>query len=189
MSKIQGLKLSEKEVSQTIDLNKLFETNLAGNSGLVQAIGQEIIDKIIKRTEDGLDNRNRPLAKYDKNSEYVKSDEFKAFGKSVNKPNMTLTGQMLGTLDIIEARGGKIKIGWDDETENAKAYNHMVGDTVTKRPFFGILESDLKEIKEEYEDRVKQESRGLQEEKDRVRATIIERLSNFNQFLIGRAGD
>ena len=181
MAKVKGLKLSQSEVSQTIDLNELFGVNFSGNSGLAQAIGQAIIDKMLERTASGVGVDGKKL-KSPYSPEYSNSLEFKAFGKSKNKVNMELTGQMLGTIDIVDASRGRIKIGWSDSEENAKAYNHNVGDTVPKRPFFGVSESDLKDIKEQYIDRVKQETAGLQSEQDRTISEIIKRLNPRNAF-------
>ena len=57
---------------------------------------------------------------------------------------------MLSLLDIVEDKGNKIKIGWSDDVENAKAYNHNTGDTVKKREFFGITSGDIKAISKEF---------------------------------------
>lgn len=175
MAKLNGLKLSEDEVSQTIDLKELFGVSVIGSEGLKQAIGGAIIDKIVNRTESGVGVDGKKLkAPYSK--DYSESLDFKAFGKSKNKVNMTLTGQMLGSLDIVESKGNSIKIGWDDSEENAKAYNHNTGDTVPKRPFFGVTEKELREIKSEFEDKAKAQERALEEEKVRVLGAILRRL-------------
>lgn len=175
MAKLNGLKLTEDEVSQTIDLKELFGVSVIGSEGLKQAIGGAIIDKIVNRTESGVGVDGKKLkAPYSK--DYSESLDFKAFGKSKNKVNMTLTGQMLGSLDIVESKGNSIKIGWDDSEENAKAYNHNTGDTVPKRPFFGVTEKELREIKSEFEDKVKAQERALEEEKVRVLGAILRRL-------------
>jgi len=184
MAKTKGLKLTQSEVSQTLDLNDLFGANFSGNSGLAQAIGQAMIDKIIERTSSGkgLDGvkLKSPYSKM-----YAESLEFKAFGKSKNKVNMELTGQMLGTLDVVGNDAGKVTIGWIDDNENAKAYNHNVGDTVPKRPFFGLSKSELDDIKLEFIDRVKSETKSLQSERDRVISEIIGALNPRSGFEFG----
>lgn len=76
---------------------------------------------------------------------YADSLQFKAWGKSKNKVNMKLTGGMLGSIEVIDTSGNEIIIGWTDDTENAKAFNHNTGDTLPKRAFFGITEADFKE--------------------------------------------
>lgn len=175
MAKIQGLKLTEAEVSQTIDLKEVFGVSLVGNEALKQQIGQALIDRIIERTESNLDVNGKNLKPYSK--EYIESDDFKAFDKSENDVNMTLTGNMLGTLDIVDTSGSKIKLGWDDATENAKAYNHNVGDTVKKRPFFGVTKADIDVVKKEFIDEVSAQRSRLQSELDQIRSTIISRLN------------
>ncbi len=188
MAKIKGLKLTESEVSQTVDLNELFGANFTGNSGLAQAIGQAMVDKILERTSKGIGVDGKNLKKFSAKSayseEYKDSLEFKAFGKSNSKVNMELTGQMLGTMDILEQSRGKIKIGWNDDVENAKAYNHNEGITVPKRRFFGLNDSELKEIKSEFIDRVREETKNLQSEKDSIINEIIGRISR-NTFNFG----
>lgn len=176
MAKLDGLKLTQSEVSQTIDLGEVFGVPLTGNESLKQVIGQALIDKIISRTESGKDVNGKPFKKYSK--EYIESDEFKAFDKSPGEINMTLTGQMLGTLDVLQTAGSKVKIGWADDTENAKAYNHNVGDTIkNKRAFFGVTKADLNEIKKEFKADVEASVGKLQNEKDAIRAAILKRLT------------
>lgn len=175
-AKLDGLKLSEDEVSQTIDLKEVFGVSLSGNDALKQVIGQALIDRIIERTEAGKSvNGGKLKAPYSKT--YAESDDFKAFNKKKDEVNMKLTGNMLGTLDIIDTAGSKVKIGWNDSTENAKAYNHNVGDTVPKRAFFGITKQDLASVKSEFASRVNEESGRLQSELDQVRSAIIRRLN------------
>ena len=59
---------------------------------------------------------------------------------------MTASGDMLGLMDIVQEKANSITIGWDDETETKKAYNHNFGDTVKKRPFFGLTKGELSEL-------------------------------------------
>lgn len=175
MAKLDGLKLSQDEVSQTIDLKEVFGVSLTGNEALKQVIGQALIDRIIQRTESNKSVTGGQLKKYSK--EYIESDEFKAFDKSAGDVNMKLTGDMLGTLDIIDSSGSKIKLGWDDSTQNAKAYNHNVGDTVPKRAFFGVTKSDIDSVKREFADEVNSSAKQLQSELDSIRSAIINRLN------------
>lgn len=155
-----------------MDLKELFGVPLTGSEALKQKIGQAMIDKIIQRTESHKDVNGSKFAAYSK--EYVDSLQFKAFDKTKSDINMKLTGQMLSTLDITADKGSKITIGWDDEQENAKAYNHNVGDTVTKREFFGLTDQELQEIKAEFKDDVKSAAgEPLQSEKNQVLSGVI----------------
>lgn len=155
MAKIPNLKLSETEVSQTFDLKELTGLDMSEFPEAKEAIGQAFIDKIVERTQAGKDVDGDSFDKYSK--VYKESLGFQAFGKT-NKVNLTQSGEMLGTLDIIENKGNKIKIGWDDEINNAKAYNHNKGDTVPKRSFFGITSDELAELKKEFKPKLTKET-------------------------------
>lgn len=121
--------------------------DLSDQDDLKQAIAQELIDKIVSRSEGGKDLRGNGFTGYKKS--YKQSDQFSAFNKT-NKVNMTLTGDMLGRIDVLSVAGNEIKIGWDsgDSTNNAKAFNHMVADSKgsQKRQFFGLTQKDAGDI-------------------------------------------
>lgn len=185
-AKIPGLKLTKNEVSQTIDLKELFGKNFTGSTALKNAIAQDAIDMIIERTKSGKSVYGGNL-KSPYSEAYADSLEFKSFGKSKTQVNMTLTGNMLGTMDVLDDSGNKIKIGWNDGEESAKSYNHNVGDTVPKRPFFGLNSSDLNRLRDKYKDVVKNENEGLQSEFDQVRSAILQRL-NKNIFGVDNNG-
>jgi hypothetical protein len=173
------IKLSEGEVSQTIDLKELFGTSFVGNEQLAQSVAQAMIDRIVSRTESGKDINGKAFKKYSK--EYKDSLEFKAFGKT-GDVNLKLTGQMLGTLDVLETSGSKVKIGWNDGSESAKAYNHNVGDTLPKRQFFGLTDSELDSIKKEFASQVQEETQGLRDERALLLRDILRVLNNNDQI-------
>jgi len=111
-----------------------------------ERIAQAIIDKIIANSEAGLNRTGGSLPKYSKG--YLNSDAFTAFGKD-SKPNMTLSGDMLGQIDVLGISGDTIKIGWDSELENAKAHGNITGQEglwKKKRDFFGLTAKEIKEI-------------------------------------------
>lgn len=143
-------KFSKDEVSQTINLKEQFGIDFTGLEDFRDIIGEAIIQKIKERTESGqgvsFSGENaRPVTLKGYSKEYKDSPEFKAFGKT-SKVNMTLSGDMLNLMDVIDHTANTIKIGWDDGEQNAKSYNHNVGDTVPRRPFFGISKTELQEI-------------------------------------------
>jgi len=150
-------------VSQKINLKEEFGIDFRGKDALKEALGQAIIDRIVERSQSGngmsfnSNGSGKPVKlKSPYSDTYEESLEFKAAGKSKNDVNMTLTGDMLGLIDIVNVKGNTIEIGWDDETENAKSYNHSVGDTVPKRPFFGVNKAELKSIKSEFSKDIKE---------------------------------
>jgi len=180
------IKFKKNNVSQKINLKEEFGIDFRGKDDLKQAIGQAIIDKIVKRTLSGegrkftSDGRGVPfnLQSVPYSKSYRQSKEFKAFGKT-SKVNLKLTGDMLGLLDIKSISGNSITIGWDDPEENAKAYNHSVGDTVKARPFFGVSKKDLKEIKSQFKDDIK---RAIEIKKE-------EGLEAFRDFILKNIAD
>jgi len=165
------LKVKKNNVEQTINLKEVFGVDFSGKENLKQLIGQAIIDKIVERTknrkgiiinEKGHGTEVALEAPY--SQPYVDSLAFKAAGKSKGKVNMSLSGDMLGLLDIKKIQGNTITIGWNDSEQNPKAYNHMIGDTVPKRPFFGVSNEELKDLKSEFGADVKEAIRVKQDE-------------------------
>ena len=173
-------KITKNNVEQTIDLEELFGVSFKNAPALKEAIGQKIIDKIVKRTEAGKAIGGKVNLKKPYSKAYVKSTEFKAHGKSKSKINMKLTGDMLGLMDIKKQTGNTITIGWDkSDGQDGKAYNHTVGDTVPKRPFFGLSSKELNDIKKENKSDVK----------DALEVKQDEGKSAFNSFVLGLIKD
>lgn len=158
MAKIPNLKLTQSEVSQTLNLKDIL--GYSPDEDVKQAFGQVMIDKIISRTQDGSDVNGREFAKYSES--YKNSSIFKAYGKT-SDVNLELTGGMLSGLDIIKSTRNTITVGINDETA-ARAYGNITGmkghptlDGVTpKRNFFGLTAADIKEIRKAF----KNESEG-----------------------------
>jgi len=176
-------KISKNNVEQTIDLKELFGVSFNNAPALKEAIGQKIIDRIVSRTQSGMGisfndsgkaNTLKLKAPYSK--AYVNSDEFKAHGKSKGDVNLTLSGDMLGLLDIKNQTGDTITIGWNKgDGQDPKAFNHITGDTVPKRPFFGISKTELLKIKADMSSEVK----------DALKIKQSEGKSAFNDFVLG----
>lgn len=152
MAEIQGLRLSQEEVSQTIDLDELFD-GFNGSESLKAEIGQAIVDRIVDRTESGKGNNGKNL-KRPYSESYSNSADFERFGKSPSRVNMTLRGNMLDSIDA-EVQGNSIVVAVGDG-EAPKSFNHMTGDTVPKRPFFGVNKRELNEIKRQFKDRLEE---------------------------------
>jgi hypothetical protein len=142
-----------------------------------EAIGQAIIDFIRDRTESGVDVAGKRFDSYSK--DYKDSDAFKAYGKT-NKVNLSQTGDMLQLMDIVNSDGNTIKIGWEDTVENAKAYNHNIGDTVKKRQFFGVTSEDIKKLSKEFKPDLKnsKNDQAILNKLDKIAGFILEDWSN-----------
>lgn len=139
-------KLSKFSVSLDINLRKLMGERVPQDSEFKEAVAQKALDIIQDRTESGRSWKGHKFKRY--SDSYKKSDDFKAFGKSAGEVNLTLSGDMLGTMDVIDESRDKITLGWDDAEENAKAANHVGGVTVPKRDFFNLNKKELKQLKD-----------------------------------------
>lgn len=124
----------------------------APNEDVAQKIGEDIVQEIVDRTQSGVDKNGKSFKKY--SPAYKKSFEFKVHRKS-DKVNMTLTGDMLGLLKVTKVKGDTIVLGWDDETEAAKAFNHTTGDTLPQRDFLGLPDKVIEKIIANIEDKEK----------------------------------
>lgn len=175
-------KVTKNNVEQTIDLKEEFGIDFSGSPQLRELLGQAIIEKIRDRTSEGRGmnfgkgGRGSPLKlKSPYSKEYADSLEFKAAGKSRTNINMSLSGDMMGLMDIKRQKSNSVTIGWNDNVENNKAFNHIVGDTVPSRPFFGVNKKELGEIKKEFSSELRQAMR-LKEDEGR---------SAFEEFVVG----
>lgn len=121
-----------------------------------KALAIEVIDFIIERSKGGKDKNNKDFPSYSK--EYAKSFDFKLAGKNKNKVDLTLTGEMLNSLEVVDISEGEITIGYNakDKLNNAKAEGNITGsyggkpNSKKSRDFLGIHKSDLNKIKEAY---------------------------------------
>lgn len=144
------LKLNESEVTVTIDLEKLLG-RAAKDRTVREVFFQAAYDQMLNRLDDGKDFKGRAMKKYSK--QYKDSLAYAAFGKD-GTVNLTLTGDMINSVEILEQDESKMTIGFDGDLNNKKAYAHMTGykghkwldGKVEKREFFGWTDAALKEI-------------------------------------------
>lgn len=121
-----------------------------------KAIGQEIIEHIRDRTEQGVDKDGKPFPKYSR--EYIKSVDFKNAGKSAGQVDLRLSGDMMTALQVLDQDDGTLTIGYKNGTaENARAdgnirgtYGQDRGSSKKARPFLGITKAELGDILEQY---------------------------------------
>lgn len=151
-AKIKNRILTEKEVSQKINVSDILGVDVSGRPGLMQEFGQAVIDRIIERTESGKDINGKQFAKYSK--PYIESEDFKEFDKSASEINLTLRGNMLASIEDEVISGSEIKVSVGEGVESAKAFNISTADTYKdkskKRDFFGVTSKELNEIKREF---------------------------------------
>ena len=133
------VKNSPSEFYLEFDLVELFNSEVTDD--IAVSFGQSVIDKILQRTSNGRRVDGSSFKHY--SEDYSESLEFQAAGKDKSSPDLELSGGMLADMDILEASPRRVKIGFTDPTEMAKAYNHHTGDTLPERPFFDLNKSEL----------------------------------------------
>lgn len=144
MAKLIGQNLGNKDNYRLkVDLSELGDLS----SSEKQQVGQAIIDKILERTEKGRQVVGTKFKGY--STSYINSPEFELRGKSASNVNLELFGDMLDSIDIQDV-DGSIEIGFSDQLQSNKAYNHDTGDTLPKRQFFNINQKEWNDIKRQF---------------------------------------
>jgi hypothetical protein len=166
MARIAGKRtISLDEVSQTIDVTRYID---APTNDEKEQFATLAIERMINRTLDGEDRNNSSFKPYTEKYAAKK-------GVSVNSVDMFLEGDMLQSItpDIINDRSVKIYVDGDLETK--KSFNHVTGDTLPKRDFFGISEDEANSIANQ----VKRSRKNTKEEQQ----TNRQRLSDLRNEL------
>lgn len=176
------------QVKLKINLDELFGDQYDVNRATREAIGQAIIDRIVERTqEQHIDKFGRSLGRYSKS--YKESLGFQVTKKGETEVNLTQTGDMLASITILDQSPRTITIGFDDSTQNVKAYGHISGmeghpvleGRVKKRDFFGLPKSELDAIAAQFIDQVKLvdaiENATTREELDQATVRLIDQIS------------
>lgn len=127
-----------------------------------EALGQDIVEFIRRRTESGVGVRRRGLG-YENyrfpgySKAYIESLDFKIAGKSPSQVDLTLSGDMLAALDVISHRPGSIMVGYQNGTEeNSKAEGNQLGayggrpNNRKARSFLGLTSSELDTLVSKY---------------------------------------
>jgi|LakMenE01Jun11ns_1017448.scaffolds.fasta_scaffold9959057_17 hypothetical protein len=146
-----GIKLRKTRIEQKLNLTEIIGKDISSDPVLVRKIAQGIIDYMVDRAKDGKGIGRKDL-KSPYSKAYAESLAFKAAGKSRNNVNMTLSGDMLRSIDILEEDGASVVIGIDDPTDAPKAYGHQTGfeghPTIPqgkyRRQFFGVTTDEVK---------------------------------------------
>lgn len=144
-----GIRLSKTSVTQKIDLSDVVGKDISNDPLLVRKIAQGIIDYVEKRSNSGKGLGEQKLhSPY--SEEYSDSLAFKAAGKSKSKITMRLSGDMMGSMDLLEENGSVIEYGFSNPEQAIKAYGHQTGfeghPTIKgpKREFFGVTVDEIK---------------------------------------------
>lgn len=151
---VKELTETQSKMSLRLNLDELFDVDFTGKIDLKERIAQRVVETILDRTSKGFDINGSRFPGY--SDSYKKSLAFKAFNKG-RTVNLELTGQMLGTMEVLDTTGSQIELGWSDDLETAKAFNHNIGDTLPRRRFFDISSEEIESIRNEFESEIEQE--------------------------------
>lgn len=153
------MSVKAKNIQATIKIPNADEYT----SDELAAIGQDIVNFIRKRTEQGLDVNGDEFKPYTipkgkKESPYENSLAFKIAGKTKGKVDLKLSGDMLAMLRVLETKKNAVKIGYDtSDAEAGRAEGNQIGsygqpraNSKKARPFIGIDSEQLKAILAKY---------------------------------------
>lgn len=117
----------------------------------INTAAEEILHYLVERTKAGKGVDGKPF-KGDYSKAYRDSLEFKVAGKS-GLINLTLSGEMLDSLEILKAGNGKVEIGYSKDSDmNGRAEGNILGSYGGKpnkkraRNFLEISDKEIKKI-------------------------------------------
>lgn len=117
---------------------------------------QDAMEIIRRRTASGKDKDGNRFPKY--SPDYVDSAQFKRAGKSKSPVNLKMTGDMMASMDILDQKKTRIRIGFEKGSEeNAKAEGNALGSYGGKpnpekaRPFLGMTKKEYNKLLRQYE--------------------------------------
>jgi hypothetical protein len=121
-----------------------------------EAIAFDIISYIRDRSKSGKGKDGKKFPKYSK--EYKESLEFKIAGKSKNKVDLTLSGDMLDSIELLDDSKGELRIGLsEDDVDHGKAegnirgtYGQAKGSLAKARDFLAISKNEVNKILKNY---------------------------------------
>lgn len=124
---------------------RIAYTPILREDAVKREFGRRAIDKILERTNDGIDKKDNPFKKYSK--AYIKSLAFQVYGKSAGQVNLKLSGEMQADIDVIKTDRTGVTIGFRDGDQNDKAYGHVYGKgSLPVRDFWGLPDDDQEAI-------------------------------------------
>ena len=122
---------------------KNIQTRLEIPSNLTDSqkaeLGEMIVDEIRSRTQRGIDRYGKQFKGY--SEEYRDSLDFKNAGKS-NKVNLTLTGDMLAELSVLDISDDYIMVGYENDDIGQQAEGNILREG-KEREFIGLPDSVL----------------------------------------------
>ncbi len=128
-------------------------TRTLNRVGVKREIGKRFVERVRERTADNVDKDGKSFAKYSKS--YIESTAFELYAKSRGDVNMTLSGEMLASMDVARVTARGFQVAFSSRTQNNKAHGHINGGgSLPVRDFFGLPVKEqvsiLKEVVREF---------------------------------------
>ena len=126
--------MAEPKQSKVITIPKGYKPRVR------EKIAQDVINRILRRTSDGLDVNGNLFSGYSRHYEKTGTVDLK------------ISGSMLSGLELISHGAGFIRIGFDSSMANDKAsyIQSPRNNNQPVREFVGISQADLNTILEKY---------------------------------------
>jgi hypothetical protein len=157
-----------------LNLKEIFGVDVSDNEALKLAMAEALLTKMLDKTAEGKSRTGKGFRKYSK--AYMKSDEFKAAGKTA-KVNMKLSGDMLGLIDVTSETKNTVTLGWSEGDEGAKAHGHITGGgRLPVRDFFGLNNKDIAEVKKEFSSEISDIKNSRTTERQRAILALIDKI-------------
>lgn len=126
-------------------------TPILKQDSVKREFGKRIADKILERTNDGIDKNGRSFKAYAES--YKKSLTFKIHGKDPGTVNLKLSGEMQAALDVTKTTSSAVILGFTDSELDKRASYHVREGVRTKRgkvfrDFFGLPDKEQMDILE-----------------------------------------
>lgn len=151
---------------------------MSGKETLKLAMAEALLEKVIEKTESGKSRTGSRFRKYSK--AYAETDEFKAAGKSRGDVNLSLSGDMLGLVGVVNESANTVTLGWEDSDEAAKAHGHITGGgaggKLPVRDFFGLNNTDIDEVKREFRSEINEIKNRRGSQREQAILSFIRRL-------------
>jgi hypothetical protein len=150
MAKLAGKKtISVDEMSQEIDLKRYLGRD--ATPAEKRLFAELAVERINERTLDGRTIHGGSFKRYTQEYADLK-------GVTRDAVDLFLKGDMLDSIESKDAGKNKVKIEITDNLDTKKGYNHHTGDTLPKRPWFGITTKEARVIANEVKQPVREES-------------------------------
>ncbi len=140
LAKLAGKKtITVDEMSQEIDLKRYLGRDATDKEK--RLFGELAVERINSRTLDGKTIHGGKFKRY--SEAYAEKK-----GVTRDSVDLFLDGDMLDNVVAQNANASKVRIEIDDSLDTKKGFNHNVGETVPKRPWFGITTQEARAMAE-----------------------------------------